>query len=147
VRLLADWSSWLWKNHDCVYNSQTFEKDGNTDQHTVLGGTFLCSRQFEETRERTRIIPTIAYQLARKCGSYADALHVADKYDAVNHDVSTQLKGLLVGPWQQFEATRHPELPPYLIVIDALDEIKDDGGSRFLCDLLSVIEEYDLRFL
>lgn len=71
--------------------AKQFEKDGNAEQCTVLDGNFLCSRQFEETREQTRIIPTLAYQLARKCKSYAAALHVADKFDAVNHDVSTAL--------------------------------------------------------
>jgi len=111
--------------------------------HTVLGGNFLCSRQFEETREGTRIIPTIAYQLARKCKSYAVALHNAKNFDAVHHDVPTQLRGLLIGPWQQ--STPNPQLPSYLIIIDALDEITDGGGSAFLQELLTVIDEYDLR--
>ena len=42
------------------------------------------------------------------------------------------MKGLLVVLWQPSEATRHPELPPYLIVIDAPDEIKAGGGSILL---------------
>ena len=125
--------------------AKRFEESGDADQHAVLGANFLCSRQFQEAQASTRILPTIAYQLARKCKSYANALHVADKFDAVNHDVSRQMKSLLVGPWQLSEATRHPELPPYLIVIDALDEIKGDGGSVFLHDLLIAINEYDLR--
>ena len=125
--------------------AKRFEVGDSADQHTVLGGNFLCSRQFQETQSQTRIVPTIAYQLAHKCKSYANALHVADKFDAVNHDVSSQIKGLLVGPWQLSETTRHPELPPYLIVIDALDEIKDDGGSLFLRDLLIAINKYNLR--
>jgi len=123
--------------------TKRFEKDGNADLHTVLGGSFLCSRQFEETRDRTRIVPTIAYQLARKCKWYADALHIADKFDTVHHDVPTQLKDLLVGPWQQL--THDPDLPLYLIVIDALDEIKGEGGPVFLWDLLTAIDEYNLR--
>ena len=127
--------------------AKRFEEVGNANQHTVLGGNFLCSRQFQETQAQTRILPTIVYQLAYKCKSYANALHVADKFDAVNHDVSSQMKGLLVGPWQVSEATRHPELSPYLIVIDALDEIKGDGGSTFLRNLLIAINEYDLRGL
>jgi hypothetical protein len=123
--------------------TKRFGKNGNADlPHTVLGGNFLCSRQFEETREGTRIIPTIAYQLARKCKSYAGALHNAQNFDAVHHDVPTQLRDLLIGPWQ---STRNPQLPPYLIVIDALDEIKDGGGSAFLQELLTVIDEFDLR--
>jgi NACHT domain len=127
--------------------AKRFEEDGEANEHTVLGGNFLCSRQFQETQAQTRILPTIAYHLARKCKSYANALHVFDKFDAVNHDVSRQMKGLLVGPWQLSEATRSPELPPYLIIIDALDEIKDHGGSRFLHDLLTAINEDDLRGL
>jgi hypothetical protein len=127
--------------------AKLFGKDANSDQHTVLGGNFLCSRQFQETQAQTRILPTIAYQLARKCKSYADALHVADKFDSVKFNVATQLRDLLVGPWQQSEGTRCPEPLPYLIIIDALDEIKGDGGSAFLGDLLNAIDKYDLRGL
>ena len=94
---------------------------------------------------QNRIIPTIAYQLARKCESYANALHVADNFNAVNHDVSSQMTDLLVEPWQLSEATRHPELPPYLIVIDALDEIKGNGGSEFLRELLKTIDKCNFR--
>ena len=126
--------------------AKRFEEVGNANQQTVLGGNFLCSRQFQETQAQTRILPTIAYQLAHKCKSYADALHVADKFDTVNHDVYSQMKGLLIGPWQLSEATRHPELH-YLIVIDALDEIKGDGGSAFLRNLLIAINKYGLRGL
>ena len=122
-----------------------FEEDGNTNQRTVLGGDFLCSRQFEETQQQSRIIPTIACQLAHICKSYADALYVAQKFNAVNHDVVTQLKDLLIGPWEQSEPTRSPEQPPFLIVIDALDELTGDGGTVFLRDLLMTIDKYDLR--
>ena len=131
--------------------AKRFEEGGNAEQHTVLGGNFLCSRQFPETQAQTRILPTIAYQLAHKCKSYANALHVVDKFDAVNHDVSSQMKGLLVDPWKLSEPTRHPkvgpELPPYLIVIDALDEIEGDGGSAFLRALFMAILNSDLRGL
>ena len=129
--------------------AKRFEEGGNADQHTVLGGNFLCSRQFTETQLQTRILPTIAYQLAHKCKSFANALHVVDKLDAVNHDLSSQIKGLLVEPWLS-EVNCHPgqpELPIYLIVIDALDEIKGLGGLIFLRDLLKAINEYNLRGL
>jgi hypothetical protein len=127
--------------------AKRFEDDANSNQHTVLGGNFLCSRQFQETQAQTRILPTIAYHLARKCKSYADALHVANKFDSVKFSVATQLRDLLVGPWQQSEGTRRPEPLPYLIIIDALDEIEGDGGSAFLGDLLDAIDKYDLRGL
>ena len=74
--------------------AKPFEEDGEANEHTVLGN-FLCSRQFQETQTQNRILPTIAYQLARKCNSYANASQVADKFDAVNHNVSRQMKGLL----------------------------------------------------
>jgi len=38
--------------------TKRFDKDPNDNPRTVLGGNFLCSRQFQETRERTRIVPT-----------------------------------------------------------------------------------------
>jgi hypothetical protein len=72
-------------------------------------------------------------------------LPVANKFDAVNHEVATQTKDLFVGPRQQSEAPRPPELPPYLILTNALDEIKDNKGPAFLSDLLTAINEYDLR--
>ena len=127
--------------------AKRFEKEGNSDsdQYTILGANFFCSRQFEETQEQTRILPTIVYQLARKCIPYAEALYVADKLDAVHYDVSAQLRDLLVGPWQDSEVIRGPDLAPYLIVIDALDEIMGGRGSAFLRDLLKAIHEYDLR--
>ena len=131
----------IWQNHHSVYHSQTIRRGGNANQHTVLGRNFLCSRQFQETQAQTRILPTIVYQFARKCKSCANALHVAGKFDVVNHDVSSQMKSLFVGPWRLSEASRHPELSLYLIVIDALEEIKGNGGSAFLHDLLEVINE------
>jgi ABC-type glutathione transport system ATPase component len=72
--------------------AKLFEKGGNAN-HTVLGGNLLCSRQFQETQALTRILPTIAYQLAHKCISYANALHVADKFDAEG----TWIRMLFVG--------------------------------------------------
>ena len=127
--------------------AKLFEEDADSNGHTILGGNFLCSRQSPETRAQTRILPTIAYHLARKCKSYADALHVADKFDSVKFNVATQLRDLLVGPWQQSRDSRGLESPLYLIVIDALDEIDGKGGSAFLGDLLDTIDKYDLRGL
>ena len=76
------------------------------------------------------------YQLARKSGSYAQALLKADKLDSVGRILSKQMKDLLVGPWQQSMNERHFQLPSYLVIVDALDEINDQGGSAFLKELL-----------
>ena len=114
------------------------------EERTVLGGSFFCSRQFEETRRRVHIIPTLVYQLAQNSRSYAHALHKLDKFDSV--ELTEQMEDLLVGPWQKSEPQRHTELPPFLIVVDALDEIEKDGRSKFL-DILKTIDRRSLRGL
>ena len=110
-------------------------EDASWGPKYILGANFFCSRQFEETRRRKYIIPTITYQLARQSRSYARALLRANKSDSVNV-LAKQMKDLLVGPWQQSAGERPRELRPYLIVVDALDEIEDNGGSAFLQELL-----------
>ena len=127
--------------------AKRFEEDADSNGHTILGGNFLCSRQSQETRAQNRILPTIAYHLARKCKPYAEALHDADKFDSVNFDVAFQLRDLLVGPWKQSRGSRGLKPPLYLIIIDALDEIEGEGGSAFLGDLVDTIDKCDLRGL
>ena len=58
--------------------------DGRSDLKYILGANFFCSRQFETTRRRKYIIPTIVYQLARQSGSYAEALLRVNKPDSVD---------------------------------------------------------------
>ena len=94
-------------------------------------------------REQIRILPTLVYQLTKKSRSYAHALHKADKLDSYDK-LSEQMEDLLSDPWQKSEAQHH-ELPPYLIIIDALDEIEGQEGSMFLGDLLKAIDGRYLR--
>jgi hypothetical protein len=55
-----------------------------------------------------------------------------------------QMKDLFIDPWWQSELQCHTELPPYLIIIDALDEIEADGGSMFLQVVLEIINCFPL---
>ena len=87
------------------------------------------------------------YQLARKSGSYAQALLKADKLDSVGRTLSKQMKDFLVSPWQRSINERHFEFPPYLVIVDALDEINDQGGLAFLKELLDTINAAALRGL
>jgi hypothetical protein len=57
------------------------------------------------------------------------------------------MKDLLVGPWQRSASDRPPELPLYLVVIDALDEIEGEGGSAFLLELLTTVDSGQLQGL
>ena len=85
------------------------EKKEHTGRHTVIGGTFFCSRQFQETRRQIHIIPTLVYQLARTSRSYAHALHESDKFDSADK-LTEQMENLFVGPWHKSEPQRHTEL-------------------------------------
>ena len=106
----------------------------------ILGGNFFCTRQFKETRKQENIIPTIVYQLARKSKPYAQALLKADEFISVGNTLSSQMKDLLVGPWQRSISERHFHVPLYLVFVDALDEVDDQGGSAFLKELLNTID-------
>lgn len=125
----------------------TIAKRFETGQSTILGANFFCSRQFEETRCANRLLPTIAYQLAVKCETYETALHdhIPDKSVIVDHDVSEQMQELLIEPWKNVKLPE--DLPNQLIVIDALDEITEDGGSRLLAILLTTIDQRHLNGL
>ena len=57
------------------------------------------------------------------------------------------MKDLLVGPWQRSANDHRPELPPYLVVIDALDEIEGEGGPECLQDLLMTVKSGQLQGL
>lgn len=123
----------------------TIAKRFEEGETTILGANFLCSRQFEETRNANRILPTIAYQLALKFGPYASSLHdnVTDISAVVHHDISEQMKELFVVPWSK--CVVHNAV--HLIVIDALDEIDDSAGSIILGKLLTTINEHGLQGL
>ncbi|KAG5716403.1 hypothetical protein E4T56_gene2461 [Termitomyces sp. T112] len=115
----------------------------------ILQASFFCSRQFEDTRNRANIIPTLVYQLAHHSKSFLQSLFAVNKLDSVNK-LGKQMNDLLVDPWQLSTSTESRILPPYLVVIDALDEIDGHGGSEFLQELLLTIEKgalHGLKFL
>ncbi|KIJ90712.1 hypothetical protein K443DRAFT_658129, partial [Laccaria amethystina LaAM-08-1] len=128
--------------------ARRFEFAGDPNDTIILGGNFFCSRQFEETRLSKCIIRTVVHHLALKCRAFADQLSYAD-FETVNQNVRAQLEDLLIAPWQASKLDRCPDPlnppPHYLIVIDALDEIDETGGSEFLLDLLEVIDKNENR--
>ncbi|RXW22644.1 hypothetical protein EST38_g3197 [Candolleomyces aberdarensis] len=122
--------------------ARRFELTSDTDDTITLGGNFFCSRQFDETRGASHIIRTIVYHLSLKCKAFAESLRHSGKFDTVHQGPRAQLKDLLVGPWGKSEPVPDTSSPRrYLIVIDALDEIDQQGGSDFLRALLDVINE------
>ncbi|PPQ86993.1 hypothetical protein CVT25_009413, partial [Psilocybe cyanescens] len=126
--------------------ARRFEFAGDPNDTIILGGNFFCSRQFEESRLSKCIIRTVVHHLALKCRAFADQL---SDFDTVNQNVHAQLEDLLIAPWQASKPARchDPSKPPphYLIIIDALDEIDGTGGSKFLRELLDVIDKNENR--
>ena len=57
------------------------------------------------------------------------------------------MQGLLVSPWKKYLKNCSPDLPPYLVFIDALDEIEGKGGSESLQELLVTIKDGHLKRL
>lgn len=70
----------------------------------------------------------------------------ADKVDSIRV-LTRQMDDLLVNPWQESASQRSPTLPPYLVIVDALDEISAGGGSGFLARLLATVKSGDLKGL
>ncbi|KAG5340378.1 hypothetical protein C0989_001972 [Termitomyces sp. Mn162] len=84
--------------------------------------------------------------LAHHSQIFANSLLAADK-SSVNKQITKQMQGLLIGPWKQCMQSFSSDLPPYLIVIDALDEIEGKAGAEFLKELLITIKNGHLKGL
>ncbi|KAG6901174.1 hypothetical protein C0995_015949, partial [Termitomyces sp. Mi166 len=131
-----------------AYSIAKYFDDGKKVQN-ILQASFFCSRQFEDTRNRAHIIPTLVYQLAHHSRSFAWSLFHINKLNSARK-LGKQMKDLLVDPWQHSVSKQSKDLPPYLVVIDALDEVQDGDGSKFLEELLKTVENgalHGLKFL
>ncbi|KAI0026929.1 hypothetical protein K488DRAFT_91649 [Vararia minispora EC-137] len=110
-----------------------------------LCASFICSRQVEALRQRQNIIPTLAYQLARQSRSFAEAVVDADPMTL--HNSGEHVEKLLVTPWKRSMKYRQDGLPLSLIVIDALDEIENNGGEQLLQELIDSIRSEGVQRL
>jgi len=99
--------------------AQTFAETTSADGK--LGASFFCSRDFGDRSNLQAIFPTLAFQLACQYPPFRkQLLRVLKEYpDARHESLCSQMEKLIVGP---FEATHIPTL----IIIDALDECKDE---------------------
>lgn len=125
------------------------EQYDRTKEHfskDILRATFFCSRQLESASRQVSIIPTLAHQIAQSVSTYAEALIDSNPFSSVK-TIHTQMKTMLVDPWESSLEHRPCEIPPYLIIVDALDEITDGSGSNFLFQLLTAVKEGHLKGL
>src|SRR6266404_7280388 len=105
--------------------------------HT-LGASFFCSRDDGECSNLGLIFSTIAYQLSLRSPSFQKHLSEAIEKDPdVQYTLaSMQLEKLVMDPLHA--AIREEAFPPCLVVIDALDECKDENATSVVLLSLSV---------
>ncbi|CAE6484477.1 unnamed protein product [Rhizoctonia solani] len=105
------------------------------EKRKLLAASFFCTRSSAECRTVTRIVPTIAYQLARYSIPYQSALCkiLGQSPDMGSNNISRQFEQLLKEPLQQVKDA----MPEHLVVvIDALDECDDRDGVELILDML-----------
>ena len=97
-----------------------------------LGASFFCSRDFEDRSNLRAIFRTLAFQLAYRYPDFRTKLLEVLKAnpDAGQESLCSQMDKLIVGP---LKATRIPTL----IIIDALDECKDEEPASVVLSVLS----------
>jgi len=110
--------------------AQTFAETSFADG--VLGASFFCSRDFEDRSNLQAIFPTLAFQLACQYPLFRKELLQVLKArpDAGKESLVSQMEKLIIGP---LIATRIPTL----IIIDALDECKDEEPASAILSILS----------
>ncbi|KIK53603.1 hypothetical protein GYMLUDRAFT_927538 [Collybiopsis luxurians FD-317 M1] len=111
---------------------EEYSKKGGGRQ---LGASFFCSRQVPDLRDQRNVIPTVAYELSSSCTALQDEL-VAVEPKAVKKPES-HVASLLLGPWKKIAES---QVLKWLIVLDALDELENNGGYNILKQLLEGVD-------
>ena len=97
-----------------------------------LGASFFCSRDFEDRGDLHFIFPTLAFQLAHKYPDFR-SLFVSllqSNPDVVHESLYSQMQKLIAGPLRETGIST-------VIVIDALDECRDDEPSSAILSVLA----------
>ena len=112
--------------------AQTFAETSFSDGK--LGASFFCSRDFEDRSNIQNIFPTLAFQLAYRYPKFRkELLPVLRGNPEIGRDsLCSQLETLIVDPFTTTQIST-------LIIIDALDECKDEEPASAI---LSVLARY-----
>jgi len=97
-----------------------------------LGASFFCSRDFEDRSNLHAIFPTLAFQLAYRYPQFREQLlEVLRTNPGIGREsLCSQLEKAIVGPLVATDIST-------LIIIDALDECKDDEPASAILSMLS----------
>lgn len=95
-----------------------------------LGASFFCSRDSLDRSDIKLIFPTLSFQLACRFPKFrAHLLKTLEAFPDISHDsLSNQLLELLIKPLKASQIST-------LIVIDALDECKDEKSTSVILSL------------
>ena len=97
----------------------------------LLGASFFCSRDFEDRSDLHFIFPTLAFQLAHKYPEFRSILVplLQSNPDVVYESLHSQMRKLIAEPLGSVDIST-------VIVIDALDECKDEDPSSAILSVL-----------
>ena len=97
-----------------------------------LGASFFCSRDFADRSNLQAIFPTLAFHLAYRYPRFREQLLrvLRANPDIGRESLCSQLEKAIIG---SFKTTRIPTL----IIIDALDECKDEEPASAILSVLS----------
>ena len=110
--------------------TQTFAETTFADGK--LGASFFCSRDFADRSNLQMIFPTLAFQLAYRYPGFRKELVqvLRTRPDVGRESLCSQMEKLIVSPLRVTGI-------PTLIIIDALDECKDDEPASAILSILS----------
>ena len=110
--------------------AQTFAEISFADGN--LGASFFCSRDFQDRSNLQAIFPTLAFQLAHRYQLFRDQLLQVLKADpgVGSESLCSQMEKVIVGPLNTTSIRT-------LIIIDALDECKDEEPASAILSVLS----------
>jgi len=110
--------------------AQTFAEIGFADGK--LGASFFCSRDFDDRSNLQEILPTLAFQLAYRYLPFREKLlRVLRANPGIGQEsLCLQMEKIIVGP---LKSTRIRTL----IIIDALDECRDEDPASAILSVLS----------
>jgi hypothetical protein len=97
----------------------------------LLGASFFCSRDFKDRSDLHFVFPTLAFQLAHKYPEFRSILVPLLRLnpDIAHESLYNQMKKLIAEPLSSSGVST-------VIVIDALDECKDEEPSSVILSVL-----------
>ncbi|CUA72752.1 Notchless protein homolog 1 [Mus musculus] [Rhizoctonia solani] len=145
IDVLNGLEDWLYESTSSIYWMNGMAGTGKTtiassfcervEQRKLLAASFFCTRNSSECRDVARIVPTIAYQLARYSIPFQSELckMLGQNLDIGSKSILKQFELLLKEPLQHVKDAMPDNL---VVVIDALDECDDRNEIELMLDIL-----------